>query len=403
MDGGTGSWLEIDLGAIDRNVAAFRRAAGEGVGLCAVVKADAYGLGATTVARRLDARGVELLAVFSLDEAREIAATGVATPMLVLSPVFELARTDPLYRAAVAGRLQLTVHSTAQLDAVEAVGRTFGAPIPIHLEVDSGMSRGGMSPDEADVLLPRIAATRYLTLAGLFTHPASAETSITATNRQLHTLQQLTERHRDSIPPRAWVHFANTFAALRDRKFHLSMLRVGLGLFGYGPDSIRGSRSGGVRGLQPAVRWLGRVIHIRDVPAGQPVGYGGRYQTRRDSRLAIVPVGYADGYPLSLSERAMVRVGDALKPAPVRGAVNMDQLIIDVTGMSDVQRGTPVELYATDPEAPNSVPNLAALADASVYELLCRLSPRLTRRYVSSATSNGRHAHHVATAAGIGV
>jgi len=391
MDGQAATWLEIDLGAVDHNVAAFRRAAGESVGFCAVVKADAYGLGAPTVARRLEGRGVDLLAVFTLAEARELVQAGVAAPMLVLSPVFELARTDPLYRAAVAGRLQLTVHGAAQLDAVEGIGRTFGAPLPIHLEIDSGMSRGGMSPEEADELLPRIAATRYLTLAGLYTHPASAESDISATNRQLAALQRLIERRRDVIPDDARIHFANTHAALRDPKFHLSMMRIGLGLFGFGPTNIRGSSYGRVGPLRTAVRWLAEVIHTRAVPAGQPVGYGGTYRATRDARLAVVPVGYADGYPLALSNHATVRIGDDLDPAPVRGAVNMDQIIVDVTHLPHVGRGTIVEVYASDPDAENAIPCLAEQAGTSIYEMLCRLSPRLTRRYVTTANAATRH------------
>lgn len=406
MDATNGSWLEIDLGALDHNVDAFRRAAGPGVGLCAVVKADGYGLGAAAVARRLDARRVDLLAVFSLEEARELTAAGVAAPLLVLSPVFDLARTDPLYRAAVAGRLQLTVHGPEQLDAVEAVGRAFGCPLPIHLEVDSGMSRGGMDPGVAAELLPRINASRYVALAGLFTHPASADQSIVATNRQLHALLQLVEKRRDALAPDAWLHFANTHAALRDHKFHLSMLRVGLGLYGYGPSNIRGSQHAGVDELAPTVRWLAPIIHTRDVPAGQPVGYGGTYETRRPSRLGVVPVGYADGYPLALTHQAMVRVGDALTPAPIRGQVNMDQLIIDLTDLPSrvAARGATVEVYAADPEAPNALPRLAAAGGTSVYELLCRLSPRLPRKYVTrGAEPEPRPARRAPSAARLGV
>jgi alanine racemase len=132
------------------------------------------------------------------------------------------------------------------------------------------------------------------------------------------------------------------------------------------------------------------------VPAGTPVGYHGMYRTERDSRLAIVPVGYADGYPLALSNKGVVRVGASLAPAPVRGQVNMDQIIIDVTDAPDARIDAPVELIAKDPDAPNALPRLARLASSNCYEMLCRLSPRAQRKYTTTDRATGR-VGHVAT------
>jgi len=378
------SWLEIDLGALDHNLATFRKAIGEGGGVCAAVKADAYGLGALPIARRLADRNIDMLAVYSDDEAREIAAAGIARPVLVLMPVTHIDRTDVLYRAAVSNRLHLTVHSNKQLDAVERIGMSFGHPIPVHVELDTGMSRGGMHADEADKVIQRLAKMRYVRLAGLFTHPASASTDISMTNRQMHQLDQLIERNQAAIPKTAVIHFANTYAAIRDRKYHRQMVRVGLGLYGYGEGQLTGSPASGIAGLRPIVRWMSRIVHLRDVPSGTPVGYNGTFNTYRPSRLAIVPLGYGDGYPVGLSNRAPVRVGEQLAPADVRGMVNMDQLIIDVTEIADAGIDTPVEVYSNDPEAPNAVAKLADELRTHPYEMLCRLKPAITRRFVNA-------------------
>lgn len=376
------SWLEIDLGALDHNLSSFRAALPEGCGVCAVVKADAYGLGLLPIARRLADRKVDMLAVYNEDEARQLATAGVAVPTLVLKPVTKIDRTDVLYRAAVSNRLHLTVHCEGQLHAIEQIGMSFGHPIPVHLELDTGMSRGGMDADEADRVLQHIAKVRYVRLAGVFTHPSSARTDLSMTNRQLHELDQLIARHRGVIGERTLIHFANTYAALRDRKYHRSMIRVGLGLYGYGEGGMVGSPAAGISGLKPIVRWMSGIVHVREVPSGAPVGYNATFKTWRPSRLGIVPLGYGDGYPVGLSSRAVVRVGEELRPAEVRGMVNMDQLIIDLTDVPDAGIGTPVEVYSNDPAAPNAIPVLAEELRTHPYELLCRLKPSITRRLV---------------------
>jgi len=378
------NWLEVDLGALAGNVQRFRAAMDPACRICAVVKADAYGLGVVPVARRLVDEGVNLLAVYSPDEARELTSAGIAAPILILMPVRDLGRTDVLYRAAVAGRLQLTVHSEEQMQQVQAIGRQFGTPIGVHVELDSGMSRGGMTTDEAERIIRHVAPMRYVNLAGLFTHPACASTDIAMTNRQMHAMDRLIDRTGDAIPPDLLVHFANTHAALRDRKYHRSMLRIGLGLYGYGETDMTGSINGGITGLQPVARWMSRIVHVHVVPSGTPVGYGATFTTWRESRLGIVPVGYSHGYPRAVSNKSVVRVGDQLQPAEVRGAISMDQHVIDLTDLPDADVGTPVEVYANEPAAPNALPALADLARSSCYEMLTRLSPRVPRQHVHS-------------------
>ncbi|MHB1156529.1 MAG: alanine racemase [Phycisphaerales bacterium] len=387
------NWLDIDLAALDHNVASFRRALAPDAAICAVVKADAYGLGAVQIAKRLSATpsgasgggGVELLAVFSPVEAAQLVAAGIVTPILVLMPVTDISRTDILYRAAVAGRLHLTIHSLAQLHQVETVGRKFGIPMPVHIELDTGMSRGGMPPELALPVLQHIASTRWLKLAGLFTHMACANDNLSAINRQSHRFDNALAQFAPLIPADTRIHLANTHTALRDRKYHRSMIRVGIGLLGYGESDITGgSLTAGIANLRPTVRWSSKIVHIHHVPAASPVGYGSTFITSRDSRLGIVPVGYAFGYPVALANKSRVRVGPDLVPCPIRGNINMDQLIVDLTDLSpDIGLDAQVEIYSNDPAAPNALPTLAADARTHCYDLLCRLSSRIPRRYLT--------------------
>ncbi len=378
------STLQVNLAAIAANCAAFRAALPADCQLCAVVKSNAYGLGAVQVARKLSAEGVDLLAVYSPEEARQLVNAGIPTPLLILQPVDELHRTDALYRAAVSGKLHLTVHSAEQLAGVEQIGLAFGTPIPIHLELDTGMSRGGMGEAEAGDILRRLPAMRYVKLAGVFTHPTSADADPAATDKQYQRFMKFTGSRITLIADDVRLHFANTYAAQRNEQYHLSMVRIGLGLYGY--------RNGGeaIGPLQPSVSWFSRVVHVREVPSSTPVGYHGSFTTWRDSRLGIVPIGYADGYPLSLSNRGVVRVGQSLTAADVRGEVNMDQIIVDLTeAPDDVGVGSLVEVYSDDVEAPNALPAMAVAARTNVYEMLCRIADHVPRQYLTAGSPRG--------------
>ncbi|MBI1374098.1 MAG: alanine racemase [Phycisphaera sp.] len=388
------SRIEVNLSAIDDNYAEWQRVLGSGVDICAVLKADAYGLGAVPIARRLSSIGVKLLAVYCIEQATEIAKTGLPISLMILMPVDSVSRTDILYRSVVAGRLHLTVHSREHVENVESIGRQFGSPIPVHVEVDTGMTRMGASPDDVPDILADIASRRYIKLAGIYTHPSSADHDSEFTDAQLAKFDDVLARNAALIPPTTKVHFAGTHAALRDRRYHKSMARIGLGLYGYGAEALAGPCEDFDRPkLTPAVRWTSHIIHTRAVPAGTPIGYSGLYTTDRVTRLGIVPVGYADGYPLAASNRGVIRVGRDLIPCPIRGQVNMDQIIVDLTQAPDAQVNTDVELIANDPAAPNALPKVAEMAHTNCYELLCCMSSRVQHRYVVRTEVGGRMGH----------
>jgi alanine racemase len=388
------STLEIDLSVLDANLASWRQSLGPGCEVCPVVKADAYGLGAVPITRRLAAAGVGMVAVYNMQQATELAAAGLPVQMLVLMPVEQLGRTDVLYRAAVSGKLHLAVHSGAQLDRIEAIGTTFGARLPVHIEVDTGMCRLGMSVEEADRLLGEIARRKYVKLAGLFSHTAAPGSDVVFTDEQYRRFESLLKKHA-TVLKGVCIHFAGTCAAYRDVRYHKAMVRLGLGLFGYGDPAEEGIPSiDRPPAVRPVARWVSRVVHMRQVGKGTSIGYQRTFVTRRPTTLGVVPVGHADGYPVSLSNKGIVRIGPEAHPAPVLGQVNMDQVMVDLTDAgAGVAVGTEVELYAADPQAPNALPRLAAVAQTNCYELLCRLSPRLQRRYIVHDRQTGRIGH----------
>ncbi|RMD65907.1 MAG: alanine racemase, partial [Planctomycetota bacterium] len=406
------SRLEVNLSAIAHNLGVVKRACALGdddpaappVQVCAVLKADAYGLGASRIAKRLEIAGVDMIAVYTADEARALLTSIVRTPLLILSPLRDLERGDALYRAATTGRLHLTVHDAAQLDALIWLAERFGLILPLHLEVNTGMSRGGVAIEEAPRLLQRIHDRRRLRLAGLSTQFACARDDAAFTDEQANRFFELVEEVDLLIPDDCLLHAANSFATFRSVEHHLDMVRVGLALFGYVAEELAGADDPALldlaRQLVPAVRWTTSVAHIARIPQGQCVGYGATWRAERDSRIALAPVGYADGYPMTLANRGVVRVrmseeDGQWREAPVVGAVSMDQITIDATDLPEdvAQVGAEVELVGCDRDASNHLPALAAQAQTISHQLLCSVGPRVKRVYISGEASDPAALH----------
>jgi alanine racemase len=394
------SVIEIDLAAIAHNMRVLRRIVGADCTICPVVKADAYGLGAVRLGRVLTSAGAGMLAVYTPAQAAELLRANVAAPVLILMPVREIGRADELYRSLVCGRLHLSVHDVDHLDDLVRLSERYGAQLPLHVEVDTGMSRGGCALDDAATIIQRITDHPRLELAGLYTHFAGAEADATGTRRQDERFEHLLETSRDLIPATCLIHAANTCATIRDRRYHKRMVRVGQAWAGYGPESLAdGPMIADADLLQPSVTWSSEIVHLKQIEPGTAVGYGSTWVARRPSLIGLVPVGYADGYPLSLSAGTMrahsssVAVwidtarGVERRFAPVVGRVNMDQITLDLTDVRAEHAGPPlsvgavVELITPDREAPNHLTRLAEAAGTNPYELLCRLNPRIRRVY----------------------
>jgi len=389
------SWIEIDAGRLAANVATWRRVlespgpgprpageAGPRPRIAAVVKADGYGLGASRTAPLLEEAGVERFAVYRLEEALELIACGITRPLLVLAPVTDLEAAMELESALRRDQVAFSLDHPDQVPCFEALAARVGRPVPLHLHVDTGMNRGGLGKEEQEAAMRALAEAQGVAVTGLYTHFASADEDPASLARQESHLEAILAALGPRLPAGLLVHADNTHAALRRDRDHRAMVRIGLGLLGYGLETVAETERASPAGdLRPVVRWRARIIHVRSGAAGARVGYGGTRRLARRSRLGLVPVGYADGYPLALGNRAVLTLDahPGAPPVPVLGRVNMDQVVIDLTDAPAARTGDSLTLLSDDPDSPCALARLAALADSNVYELLCRLSPRLPR------------------------
>ncbi len=403
------SLIHIDLGAVHDNMRVLRRVVGRGCAVCAILKANGYGLGARPLAVTLARAGADLLAVYTLQQAEELARESLTIPILVLMPVADFEPTGALEALLAAGRLHLTVHAPSQMVSLAELAARFGLVLPVHLEVDTGMSRGGCSIDEAPAIVHRItdpSMASRLHLAGLFTHFADTKAANSAyMNRQAVRFEAVVDQVKDVLPHDCLIHSANSVATLRAKRFHKSMVRVGQAWAGYGVDGLdEGEFLRLGRQLRPALSWMSRIVHLKTIEPGTPVGYRCTWTAKRRSRIGLVPVGHADGYPTGLGTtdtkpgRACVGVviderstsTNVQHYVPVIGAVNMDQITIDLTDIDPpddlgasgrIRIGAAVELIGADPSAPNHMPTLARAAGIVPHALLAGLSSHLQRVY----------------------
>jgi alanine racemase len=400
----TTSVLRIDLAAVAHNMGVVRRIIGPDCAIVPVIKANAYGLGAPRIGKQLVTSGAAMLAVYTLQQATAIVRSALNIPILVLMPVREISRTDELYRWLMTGRLHLSVHDAEHLADLLKLAERYAVRIPVHVEVDTGMARGGCGPDALAAMLRTINQSRWFELAGLYTHFTAPESDVARTDRQLAAFEQLVAKHREMIPPTCVIHAAATYAMLRGAKYHKSAVRVGLAWAGCGSEwMVGGSYSKHACELRPAVTWESSIAQIKTIEAGATAGYGALWTAKRVSTLGLVPVGYADGYPMALGS-----TDEAPKPAcvgvvlgdgedadrafvPVVGQVSMDQIMIDLTDAmasapaNTVHVGTVVELISPHTEAPNHLPNLAAACGTIPHEMLTRLGAHLHRQYETAA------------------
>lgn len=357
-----GAVLEIDLAAIRAN---WRTLADRTRGACAaVVKADAYGLGAAVVAPALHAEGARRFFVAHLDEALALQrALPIGTEILVLNGLPPGAEGD----CATSGVVPV-LNSLAQIDAWAALARVKGAALPAALQVDTGMSRMGLPDDE----LARLAdAPERLAGVGVrlvMSHLACAERQDHAMNRA--QLARFAAARR--MLPAAPASFANSSGIFLGPDFHFDLARPGAALYGLAPVA------GAENPMRPVVRLRGLIIQTRTIPAGAQVGYGASWTAPRPSRIATVSVGYADGYLRSLSHRATAHVGD--RAVPLVGIVSMDSVTLDVTDAPEAVPGGFVDLIGPH----TSVDAVGTAAGTIGYEVLTSLGNRYARRYANA-------------------
>ena len=369
----------VALDALRHNVRVLQARA-DGAELMAVVKADAYGHGAVPVARVLHDEGVRHFAVARPAEAVELREAGCSDRILVLGAPF----TDDL---SVYTRydLDVTVASAAAATAACRHGRS-AQPLRVHVKVDTGMGRIGLSPDEAPAVLSRLNAASGVRLAGVWTHFATADTPESAfAQTQLARFEALLE---DLEAPIEHVHAANTGALLtigaRAHGFSSPLVRTGIGLYGLAASPDLHERID----LRPVMRLRARVTHLKTVSPGTPISYGAEWRAPRSTRIATLGIGYGDGYPRLGSGRAAVRIGG--EERPVVGTICMDMCMVDLgrpgrPPAQAVEVGDEATIFG--PEGP-TLYDVAEWADTIPYEICSGLSPRVPRRYVRTDRSH---------------
>jgi alanine racemase len=375
---GLTNWVEVSRGALQHNLALFRRLLKPGTSILAVVKANAYGHGLEQVASVCVSAGVEMLGVHTADEVAALRRMGADVPIMVMGYL-----TPGQVAEVVDSGVHVLVSSYEVLEALSARGRALGAPLNVHVKVDTGTHRQGVRPEEA-AGLAAAAREAGLTVAGIATHFANIEdtTDHSYAYLQLERFRGAVAAVRERVGPVRWVHAACSAAALLFREADFDMVRVGISLYGHWPSKethlswlLEHGRDG-VK-LEPALAWRARVGQVKEVEAGAPIGYGLTYRPTRTSRIAVLPVGYAEGYPRALSSRGRVLI--AGRAAPVVGRVCMNIFMVDVSDIPGVRDGDVATLIGADGDERITAEELAENAGTINYEILARLSPSLPR------------------------
>ena len=363
------AWLEVNLDALAHNLNLLRAKAGH-VQVVGVVKANAYGHGAVEVGKELLRLGVWGLAVATTDEARELRKAGIAARILLMGSLHPQQASEVL-------ELDL-IPSISTLEAAEALN-ALGRPVAVHLEFDTGMSRVGFQTEEAPMVKAHFARYEHLLIQGIYSHFADAEEDAAWTKEQIAQFARV----QQVFGPGYFYHLCNTAGTVNFSQYGLSAVRPGIGLYGLLPGL----------GLKPIARLLAKPTQVKQLPAGRRIGYSGLYTTQGPEWIATLPVGYADGIPRLVFNRATVRYyplagSSAPCVCPVVGRVSMDQITVRLpapVGLDQV-----FEVATADFDPTSSLWGWAELTGTVSYESAVRLSARLPRVYLRGGTEVAR-------------
>ena len=372
----------VSLDSIAHNFSEMRKNIHKDTKIIAVLKADGYGHGAGAIAHLIeDYDYIWGFAVATAQEALSLVSNGTTKPVLILGHVFE---ED--YKELAAADVRIAVSEAASAKGYAAAGKSLGKTVHIHLALDTGMSRIGFSDSQES--LEEIAALEKipnLKIEGIFTHFARAdEEDITPAVEQFEKFMTFTERLKERGVHIPMKHCSNSAGIIRLPQANLNAVRAGITIYGIYPskeverDVIR---------LLPAMELKSHVSFVKTLPKGRAISYGGTFVTERDTVVATIPVGYADGYPRSLSNKGWVLIHG--KKAPILGRVCMDQFMVDVTEISGVHTGDSVTLMGKDGEEFLSVEELGDLSGRFSYEFICDISRRVPRVYIKNNEEYG--------------
>jgi alanine racemase len=374
------TWVEVSLAKLQQNFCAVQNHVGPEVTICAVVKADAYGHGAAQCATALESAGATWFGVTGTDEGITLRDAGIRARILLMTGFWRGEAEEIIRRGLTA-----VVWEASQLEELDRVAQKIGAPPQaIHLKVDTGMSRLGVDLEGLDALCRKLRAAKGLTLEGVCTHFAASEVldgdgSDVQANRFEKALKIVASHGLQPL----FCHMANTSAVVGRPQSWKNMVRPGLALYGYTLPFERDNRPAkvAVPDLKPVLAWKTRVLSIKEVAAGERLGYGGTFTTKARSRIAVLPLGYADGLNRKLSSSGRVILCGHY--APMVGRISMDLTLVDVTAISGADVGDEVILIGESGELGVTAKEHADLAGTIPYEILCGISKRVPRKYSS--------------------
>ncbi len=374
---GRPTWAEVDLNALAENFKALSSllspSGGGNPRIFPVVKADAYGHGMIPVARALASAGATAFAVGVVDEGVALRQAGITQEVLVLGTSWQ-----GLEKPAVQNRLTLSVDTPESVCCLDSMGAEMAVSIAVHIKVDTGMARLGARWDALDPLLTAVQRARRIRIEGVFSHLSSAdETDTSFTMEQKRRFDRALSAVRDAHLNPGTIHFANSAGILYHECFRQWNARSGIALYGYSPDSRRSPVT-----LRPVLTLKTAIGPIRSIAAGESLGYGRRFTASRQTRVGILPVGYADGFHRRLSGRTRIIVRD--RCAEVIGAVSMDMIAVDLTDLPDAREGDEVILLGSSDHCRTTAQDWAEALDTIPYEILCAIAARVPRIYLTN-------------------
>ena len=368
------TYAQINLDAINRNINNVIEKTGSKAKLLAVIKADAYGHGAVEIGRLLEDR-CSFFGVACVAEALELINAGLTKPILILGYV-----SPYEYPKIVKNNIRIPIFSYEDAKALSEEAVQQGKTVPFHFCIDTGMSRIGfqVNEDSADIC-KKISALPNIKAEGLFSHFATADekdlTKAMAQRDRYIDFDNMLKNRGVNVE----IRHLNNSAGIMVFDNYFDMVRSGIITYGlYPSEEVDKS----LLNIEPALQWKTHISHIKTLPAGREISYGGTYKTTADTVIATVPVGYADGYPRSLSNKGRVIING--RYAPIVGRICMDQFMVNVTDIPDAQVGDCVTLVGTDGDACLSMEEVSNLSGSFNYELPCRISRRVPRVYIKN-------------------
>lgn len=371
---GRPTWAEIDLEALAHNFRVIRERAGPGVKILAAVKANAYGHGAVECSKRLERAGVDWFGVALPEEGIELRTAGISRPILCLGGIWTGQEALCIQR-----NLTPVVYRLDAVEALEQAARNARKTVDVHVKIDTGMGRLGVRAEDLPDFCAALKRFKSIRVDGLMTHLASAddEQQTVFTTQQLQRFAGAVATFREHGFKPAYIHAANSAGLFTFAESRANLVRPGGTLYGFTGDVL--PTNSDTPALRPVMSLYSRIMLLKRVPKGEKLGYGGTFETTRDSVIATVPIGYDDGYRRAFSNRARVIVRGQF--APVVGRVSMDLTIIDVTDVADVALDDRVTLLGSEGNCSIKAEDLGELAGTISYEITCGISSRVPRVY----------------------